>query len=483
MLAQPLSRLQLAGLLLGRPFYLMLGLLTIEAALAATVTWFVIKASRDVTNDEFLISDLIWILGIQSASYAVGAISWIFAERAGFKAFGLYMHRFASENKDRTKLLAERSARELTEPFLTGESFHVYFELVYEIEHQLKLFLFLIFNLVVFATEIDPLLPVAYIGVFASLLLLQWTFRKRVASAYLENQRRTNRMTAHGYTAWDNVFSGNRYNLRLWARGFRQRLREALHAQIVAILTREGLSAASGSIGLAIVFATMVYVAQQAAGDTAILIALAATLPRQIEMTHDVHQLASGWNEMLQIWTRLGGVCQNLRPSDDPDYDARIKYDRLMLKEGEKVHHCAGTAEALEILMREPHGRVLVRGGNGSGKSTLLAALKSEIKLRAYYFPTTDRLAFRFSQTVPAPTTSDDDDEEETTARSTRKGFSSGERQLRSLEEIVMHTDAQVYLLDEWDANLDPTNRALAESLVDTLAQRARVIEISHRDR
>ncbi len=63
-----------------------------------------------------------------------------------------------------------------------------------------------------------------------------------------------------------------------------------------------------------------------------------------------------------------------------------------------------------------------------------------------------------------------------------RKGFSSGERQIKSLEEIVQHTEAPIYLLDEWDANLDAKNRAAANALVEKLASRARVIEISHRD-
>ena len=62
-------------------------------------------------------------------------------------------------------------------------------------------------------------------------------------------------------------------------------------------------------------------------------------------------------------------------------------------------------------------------------------------------------------------------------------GFSSGERQLRALREIVGHTQAEMYLLDEWDANLDPNNRAAADALVEELAKRARVVEISHRDR
>lgn len=54
---------------------------------------------------------------------------------------------------------------------------------------------------------------------------------------------------------------------------------------------------------------------------------------------------------------------------------------------------------------------------------------------------------------------------------------------MRALQEIVSHTGAPIYLLDEWDANLDPNNRAAADALVEQLAERARVVEISHRDR
>ena len=110
-------------------------------------------------------------------------------------------------------------------------------------------------------TQIDGALPIAYAAVFVVLFLMQWTMRKRVASAYRENQRMTNRMTAQGYTAWDNVFAGNRYNLRLWLDGFKSKLRDGLDAQIKAIMTKEGLSAASGIVGLAIVFAAMAYIA------------------------------------------------------------------------------------------------------------------------------------------------------------------------------------------------------------------------------
>src|SRR5262249_18317505 len=156
-------------------------------------TYLIIHAGRDVAEEEFLMTDLIWILGAQSLAYAVGAVSWIYAERVGFGAYGKFMQRFSRDNLHWTRLLHERGTREQVEPFLTGETFHVFFESVYELEYQLKLLLGLIFNVIVFATEIDISMPIAYVTVFFVLFSMQWTARKRAAHLYLENQRMQNR--------------------------------------------------------------------------------------------------------------------------------------------------------------------------------------------------------------------------------------------------------------------------------------------------
>jgi ABC-type multidrug transport system fused ATPase/permease subunit len=483
----PLTRpavqpLELARYMICVPFFIMLALMAIEAALGAVTTYLVILAGRDVANDEFLVYDLLWILAAQSAAYAIGAVSWIYAERSGFLAYGRYMLRFARDNRNQTKSLVDKDSRERIEPFLTGETFYVYFHLLYEIEGDLRLLLGLVFNVIVLGTQIDGSLPIAYAAAFLVLFLMQWTMRRPIARAYLENQRMTNRMTAQGYTAWDNIFTGNRYNLRLWLAGFKQKLRDGLDAQIKAIMTKEGLSAASAIVGLGIVFGTMAWIAANNPENTEILIALAATLPRQIEMTHSVHQFTSGWNELLAVWTRMGGVATNMHPPIDPEFDGRIKFDRLLLREGDKATLAGSVEQAMDLILGKPNGRINVRGPNGAGKSTLLTALKSVVKTRAYYWPTADRLAFHFSQGVE---TTDNDDEEPPRPidMAKRLGFSSGERQLRALQEIVAYTEAPIYLLDEWDANLDPNNRAAADALVEQLAQRARVVEISHRDR
>jgi hypothetical protein len=483
---QQISRVELASYLISPALLVMLVLMTAEAMLAAATTWLVINAGRKVALGEFLLSDLIWILTAQSASYVAGVISWIFAERAGYRGFGKFMLRFARENRGKVKLFGDRPARERVEPFLTGEAFQCFFNLIYELEFALKLLLGLVFNAIVLGVEINISLPFAYVGAFAALLLMQWALQTPITRTYLENQRMNNRVTAQGYTAWDNIFSGNRYNLRLWLAGFKTRLREALTAQLRAIVAREGMSAMSGIISLAVVFATMTVVAVHNVGNMAVLIALATTLPRQIEMTYELHLLATGWNDLIAVWTRFGGVAANMQPQPEPDFDDRIDFDRLVLREGEDANVVSSVNDALRIVLAQPTGRINIRGANGTGKSSLLASLKTEMKKRAYYWPPSDRLAFAFAGgVVPVEIDAGEEDEAIVVADTTdqKLGFSSGERQLRSLEEIVNGTDAQVYLLDEWDANLDAANKAKADALLDALAARARVVEISHRDR
>jgi hypothetical protein len=500
--AKVFSHRQFVGFLLCTPFYCMLGLLIIEAALAALTTWLVIKAGQDLANEDFLIADFGWIVLAQSTSYVVGAISWVYAERAGFGAFGRYMLRFARENRTDARLFGDTHQREKVEPFLTNEAFHIFFELVYELEADLKLLFSLIFNTIVLGVAIDAGLPAVYGIVFLALLALQYSVRKWVAYTYAENQRATNSMTARTYTAWDNITSGNRYNYRVWHAGFKQRLRDALGAQIRAILAKEGVAAVGGIFSLLVIFAYLAYVAGRNVQDSALLIALAATLPRQIELSYSVHGLAAGWNDLLAIWTRMSGACNAMHALADAKFESRIKMQDLQLSytppggaPGAATLLSAATFDAACALLPQlQRGVVQVRGSNGAGKSTLLAALKHRFGSSAYYWPTSTKLAFEFSaaevaakeeasdgEPDEAVDAADDENGNDDTGTPLSTGFSSGERQLQSLTEIVRETHAQVYLLDEWDANLDATNRAAAQRLIDELAARSLVIEVSHR--
>lgn len=487
------SRRDFLRFIVGTAFAAMLALIVLQELLGAATTWLVIHLARGMAAGQVAAGDFVWIVVVQTLSYAAGAVSWIYAERAGFAAFGKYMLHFARLNRFRTELLAESGVREQAEPFLTNETFRVCFDLMYDLQFYARLFFNLAFNALVFGLEIDAGLPMAYAFAFLLLVGLQWTLRKPLAGVYLHNQRMTNRMMARTYNAWDNVFAGNRYNFGLWHADFRQRLATALSAQIRAIMAREGWSAFSGVIALAVVLTAAAGVAVQGVGDTGLMIALAATLPRQIEMTLDMHQLTAGMTDLLAIWTRMKGVCDHMRPEPASDHGRRIGFGRLTLRDGGKTRVCDSLPDAVSMVLASPLGIVSVRGENGAGKSSLLAALKCHFRGRAYYLPAHDRMSYRFNSASTAATNATDNDEAgdeadepevlmaEEVARE-RSGYSSGERQLAILEEISGHTEAAIYLLDEWDANLDAANRLQAASLVEKIARRARVVEISHRD-
>jgi ABC-type multidrug transport system fused ATPase/permease subunit len=483
---QSFTRWQFVKLLGGLPFATMVGLVFVEAVLSASVTWLIIQAGRDIVNDVFDTRLFLWILLAQAGSYTLHAISWIFGERAGFHAFARYLILFARDNRHKATLLTAKDVRENVEPFLTNETFHLLFETMYELEGTLQLGFGLLLNVLVIGHEIDSGFNLAYLFIACVVLGLQYFARKPVANAYLNNQRQTNRMTAVTYTAWDNIFSGNRRNFHLWHVRFRERLENALRAQIKAILVRETLSSISGVVGLIIIFLTMAWVVHKDGSQTALLVALAATLPKQISLTHDVHAFAIGWNDLLALWTRVGGVVEHMHPQLPSDIAQRIDFERVQLRQGNTQISCSDINDALNIVKMQPTGRIQIRAGNGAGKSTLLAALKEQLKGQAYYWPTSDRLAFGFSQKVPDDEPDDDDIEDGSAAQvreklSGQEGYSSGERQIASLAEIVQTTSEPIYLLDEWDANLDETHRTRANHWVEQLAARARVVEISHR--
>lgn len=478
------------------PFFYMLGLLIVEAALSALTTWLVIEAGQDLANEGFLLADFGWIVLTQSAAYAVGALSWIFAEQTGFGAFGRYMLRFAKDNKAQARVLGNTAQRELVEPFLTNESFHIFFELVYELEADLKLFFNLLFNTLVLGVALDAGLPLVYGAVLVALLLVQVGLRQWISSTYAHNQRATNRMTAHTYNAWDNIFSGNRYNFRIWHGGFKQRLRAALQAQIRAIMAREGIAALGGIFALLAVFAYLALIAAKGRADGVLLISLAATLPKQIELSYSLHNLATGWNDLLAVWTRIQGAANAMHPSADPGFDARIRFDKLELLEQGPVGPGGVPGDPVPLglrslpdivrhLQQRKQGHVRVRGSNGAGKSTLLAALKGQLGPQAYYWPTTDKLSFAFNKLRLASATeatgTHAPEHEYAAGTEPVAAYSSGEQQLSALREIVHNTHASVYLLDEWDANLDHKNTLEAHALLAQLAARALVVEISHR--
>src|SRR5262249_15156497 len=92
--------------------------------------------------------------------------------------------------------------------------------------------------------------------------------------------------------------------------------------------------------------------------------------------TNQVHQLTSGWNDVLALWTRLGGVARSMRPEPDPNFDRRIKFDRLVLREDGRGNICSSVEGAMPLGLTKRRRRVPVRGRQWNGKPEPAARLE-----------------------------------------------------------------------------------------------------------
>ena len=115
-----------------------------------------------------------------------------------------------------------------------------------------------------------------------------------------------------------------------------------------------------------------------------------------------------------------------------------------------------------EVILNQKTGYFKVTGPNGSGKSSFLLDLKGKFKDEAIYLPANADLAFEnMGQQV----------------------LSTGQKMRLALEEIINLPEKmkpRVFLLDEWDANLDQSARqSLVEKLF-ALSKSYLVIEICH---
>ena len=102
-----------------------------------------------------------------------------------------------------------------------------------------------------------------------------------------------------------------------------------------------------------------------------------------------------------------------------------------------------------------PRGRFLITGCNGSGKSSLLRVMKALLQEAVLLGPGI--------QLAPHEI----------------RG-STGESQIEMIE-MFMQQKVKVFLLDEWDANLDMMNTNTIDARLNDLAQDALIVEVRHK--
>ena len=272
--------------------------------------------------------------------------------------------------------------------------------------------------------------------------------------------------------AWDNVLLGNFYNFKLWQDKTSQRVNRCLQKnvelerfdQILAIVVSLLTSIPS--------LCVVVYYAYVNRFSIPNLTAFLVTLPVLFTILSYTYQTLSLVFRWRMHRSKLISIYKAIQPIECSQIamEKKVKWGKIFISNSTfstvaPDNHVSLAAprsisshQELVNFTAEP-GRITLRGENGAGKSTLLMLVKNALSDRAFFLPTQNQLSF-ISET---------------------NKYSTGESLRNRLLEILERVEADVLLLDEWDANLDKDNQERLSTLIDELAEKKCVIEVRHR--
>lgn len=181
--------------------------------------------------------------------------------------------------------------------------------------------------------------------------------------------------------------------------------------------------------------------------------ALVALLPRSLQVFGNVHSLSIYLSQFFLVRAKLrnlDGFCARLEKYPQmhetpmPSVFVLDTYTQKQIPPG----------DLLQQVHRTRNGRYLVTGANGSGKSSLLKVIKERAADAILFTPETHFLE-------------------------SGRELSTGQRRIKEIEN-VLSTSPALLMLDEWDANLDESNRRKVDQLLDEASRRLVVIEVRH---
>jgi ABC-type transport system involved in cytochrome bd biosynthesis fused ATPase/permease subunit len=462
-------RKQVLGLLTNRWGLGSFALLTCQQAMEASAMFWLVFLIQAITSGTAFFHFLLLYLSSLIIPYIPWCLAFVLRTTWKQEALRSFINAFIASNRNNIGEWNNKGIQEEKLSILTAEAPSAINLLIDYIFDLYSYVMSVFFNIIALSIAVEPLFALAYGAsvtcVFLVMKLKRRTQRKLTKKALTARVDLTQSLLA----AWDNVLLGNDYNFRLWQERTNQRMNRSLRKnvdlerfdQITAIL-----AALMTSIPSLLV---VIYFAWTHRADPVRLSSFIVVLPMLfLILTYTYHTLALAFRWGMHK-SKLVALFKAIQPIRDHHLEMvkKVKWDkiRLMAETVAPDDHVSlalpkNLQSPLDLVARaEQAGRLTLRGENGSGKSTLLMLIKHALQDRAYFLPTHNQLSF----------------EAETNK------YSTGESLKNRLLEILEKVDADVLLLDEWDANLDQENREKLSQIIDEIAARKCVIEVRHR--
>lgn len=465
----PKVRRQVLSLLTNRWAIGSFAILTFQQLLESSATLWLVLLMKSITSQEPFFHYLALYLSSLVLPYIPWCLAFVLRITWKQEAQRSFIQAFVSSNRNNIAEWSNKNLKEEKLSILTAEAPSAINALIDWIFDLYSYVMSVIFNIIALSIVVEPLFALAY-GASVTAVIIVMKIKKRVQRQLTKKAivARVD-LTQQLLASWDNVLLGNQYNFNIWQERTGQRLKRCLQKnvdlerfdQVMAIFV--ALMTVVPSLLVVVYF---MYVNRH---NTVLLSSFIVTMPilfMILSYTYQTLSLAFRWGMHK---SKLVALFKAIQPTKEAfgRLEDKVKWDKIRIFEETKApdEHVslAGPRDLFvpsELIQKtEMPGRLTLRGENGAGKSTLLMLMKNSLQEKAYFLPTHSELSFSSDQ----------------------HDFSTGEALKHKLLEICKKVDAEVLLLDEWDANLDQENRESLSQLIDEIAQKKCVVEVRHR--
>lgn len=422
-----------------KQFFQLAAVTLIQQSMVAGSTYFLIKLTTTQNSPHDFLMQLFGFLACLTLVYFPVSLQKYYQEKWVLGLQRKYLAQFRRNYQGRIDLLGNTSAENEKFGFMQREAFNVIDQVTFYWSDLLTTSLNVLLNIAVIGAALDSSFFSAYGASFVVYGVLAALFAKYLSQWGLDNQ---NARVAHSSILskiWTTLLIGNHTNT--------QQLYTAEngcfdHLSSTLLKNRrktEGVQLFTTLMTMAPVLGLLVYMMVQGLQNPVMLVPLIATLHRQVQIIQHIEVIGSLGLHYHSVKALVVGFLESLYAPEKQELKLRMKPDL--------------------IRFHSANNRTLVTGPNGAGKSTWLKMKKEELGQKAVYIPAKMDIFFK-----------DISDE-----------MSSGQRAMAILKQLESSNQKdQVFLLDEWDANLDVVNREALDLVVQKIAESNLVYEVRH---
>lgn len=441
-------------LLLTKSFWIMLVAVLVQQLIVASSSFWLASFVTQLKDGQFIWLLLICYLMSLVLPYLPGAVAHHFQTMWSFEVVLRFYNQTLDAFKGRIGAWNHEETRGKKEALLIKDGPEYISDMTSYVYDVLSVSLNAVLNILVIVWLLDLEFLVSYgVGLILTVVVLRLQRNGHEARA-LSVEKNKNQVTQLLSSAWDHWVINNTSFLNSWQKDF-----SARHGRYKDSLNqlswKKEMSAVILSLSsfLPTLFAACIF-AYKNMGQTSELLNLIVLLPRLFMILGHTTSLIYLVRDFSIMKSRGEFISQVLNQPWDFNWEGRIQKNKINITN----QNCKGVDFDQNVLT-EVKGYWTVRGSNGAGKSSWLMRLKEDLGERACYLPPKSHLG-----SVEIAT-----------------GLSTGQKIKEQIRLALKHSNISVLLLDEWDANLDESNRQEVLETLKTLGQRLCVIDIRHR--